>query len=226
MALLAALSVSFVGCNSAGYKKSDAAALSLQTASAEVQAENGALEIAMGSLKELVNDPGADLRLPFRHFSSAVDKLAAAAQRTQMTGQKMALRNAAYFESWDKHLQQIEFEHVRNVSATRMNEVTNRFAVLHQRYQDSQAAIQPLISYLRDIRVVLSTDLTAAGLESVKGVVKNAEVNAAKLKTALAALAMELDDSSVRLSSMPFQNAGATTGEQTIQGTGAGGDTR
>ena len=206
--ILAASLAWVAGCSTAGYKKSDAAALSMQTASAEVEAESGAAEIAVNSLKTLVNEPGADLRPPFRHFSTAVDRLATAADRTRITGERMAKRSAAYFESWDKHLQQIEFVHVRDVSATRMTEVTNQFAVLHQRYRESQEAVQPLITYLRDIRTALSTDLTSAGLVSVKDLAENAATNANKVRSTLAALTTELGSSSARLSSMPFQSVG------------------
>src|SRR2546423_593119 len=70
------------GCASTGYNGSDAGANSMKSAAAEVQMEGGALELTMGALKDLVNEPPADLKLQFQHFSGALDRLMASAQRT------------------------------------------------------------------------------------------------------------------------------------------------
>src|SRR5947209_10374 len=73
------------GCASTGYHRSDAAAYSMQSAAAEVQTEGRALELTMGALKDLVNEPPADLKQQFQHFSGALDRLIASAQRTANT---------------------------------------------------------------------------------------------------------------------------------------------
>jgi len=73
---------------------------------------------------------------------------------------------------------------------------------VNRRYTEARAATQPLISYLVDIRKALSNDLTTGGLEAVKPIVQNAEENATKVRTALARLTNELNDSSVQLASI------------------------
>ncbi len=200
-------------CTATGYKKSGAAAVSMQTAAAEVQEENKALEQALTALKELVNEPEADLRRPFVHFSTAVDRLAAAARKTESTGARMAQQNSVYLAAWDKQLQAIEFEHVRDLSQSRRTEVGNHFDAVKQRYAESQQAVGPLIMYLKDIRTALDSDLTANGLESLKGVVENAGVNAGKVQTALTALTDELSASSAKLSSVALQKPEVGTGQ-------------
>ncbi len=65
--------------------------------------------------------------------------------------------------------------------------------------------MQPLIVYLQDIHKALGADLTPAGLESMKGIVRNADVNATKVQVALRALISELSDSGSRLSSLALQ---------------------
>lgn len=198
--------VCLAGCTSASYKKGDAAAISLETAAAEVQAEGRALDLTMASLKELYNDAGPDLKLPFQHFSGCLDKLVSAAHRTELTGQRMAQKNAAFLLSWQKQLDQIQYEHIRNLSQTRMLEVSNRFDTVNRRYLDSQAVVQPMIGYLLDVRHALNADLTKEGLTSMKDVMQNAENNALKVQTALGALSTELADSGNRLSSVAYQN--------------------
>ncbi len=212
--MMGVTSVWFTGCAGVGKRPNDSAAYSLRRAAAEVQYEQRTLDLAMGTLKDLVTDPGADLKLPFRQYNLAVNRLIAAANATQRTGQRMSQQNAAYLREWDKQSQAIEYEHIRNVSLDRRTEVSNRFSVIDQRYQQSQAVVQPLVSYLMDIRRALSTDLTAEGLTAIKPIAANAEQNSAKVQTALAALNNELADSSSRLSSINFQNAATPAGQR------------
>ena len=163
------------------------------------------MDQTMASLKDLFAEPGADLEPQFEHFSSSLDHLISSARRTEHTGRQMQQKSAAYFQAWDQQLQTIDFQHIRDVSEARRTEVTNHVEALNRRYRESQEAVQPLISYLLDIRKALSTDLTAGGLESLKGVIGNANANAAKVQVALSALTTELTNSSTRLASVAYQ---------------------
>jgi Protein of unknown function (DUF2959) len=199
------LSVCFSGCAWVGRRPNDTAALNLRRAANEVNYEEHALGLTMGTLNDLVNRPGADLKIPYRQFSVALDRLVGAANRTDATGRRMAERNAKYLQVWDKDLKTVRYEHIRDVGVARRTEVSSRFDTLNQRYRESQTAMQPLIAYLRDIRRVLSADLTPGGLASIKPIAANARDNSAKVETALADLSDELADSETRLSSLALQ---------------------
>ncbi len=201
--LFASLVFALAGCSSTSHRKNDIAAVSTQTAAAEVQAESQAIELAVTSLKELVVDPGPDLRRPYKHFSQCLDRLIACAERTAARGRAMDQRHEAYFQAWDKDLNAIDYDHVREVSVARKTEVTNRFDALSRRYRESQEVVQPLIAYLEDLRHALNADLTREGVAALKDVTQNAESNALKVQGALSALTAALNESSVRLSSVP-----------------------
>jgi hypothetical protein len=203
-AFLISVGVLSVSCASKGYQKSDLAAASMQKAATEVQTEQRALDATVAALGELINGQNGDLSIPFKRYSSALDQLIGAAHRTEATGKNMQVKSAAYLDSWDRQLQSIDYQHIREVSEARRTEVTNRVETINQRYRDSQAVVQPLISYFEDIRTALSTDLTAAGLASLKEVVQNASNNVTKVQTALDALATELTDSSAKMSSVAY----------------------
>ncbi len=198
----AIISLCLSGCSTARISKGNAAAMSMQRAAAEVQAESNAVELATKALNELQSATGGDLRQPFRHYSKAVDHLASAARKTEATGNRMAKQNTAYLASWDKTLQTIDYEHIRELSQARKEEVGKHFQAVHQRYQESEQAVQPLLAYFRDIRSALATDLTGGGRESLKEIVENAGQNAVKVQTALAALEQELNNSGAKLSSL------------------------
>jgi hypothetical protein len=191
-------------CATQGYQKGDMAAASMQKAATEVQAEQRALDATVAALGDLINAQGGDLSMPFKRYSYALDHLIASARHTETTGRTMELKSASYVEAWDRQLQSIDYQHIREVSEARRAEVTNRVQAINQRYHESQSVVQPLISYFEDIRKALSTDLTPAGLASLKEVVQNANNNVAKVQTALDALATELTDSSARMSSIAY----------------------
>jgi len=190
------------GCSTAGYTKGNAAAHSLERAAAEVQVQSQNLEKTMRSLKALVNEPETDLRKPFRRFSRDLERFAASVQRVNATGREMEQRHAAYLQTWNQQIDVMDYQRLRDVSQARWLEVSNRFDRLDQRYLQNQEVVGPVISYLNDIRLALSTDLTSGGLQAIRGTVENADANAAKVQAALSALTRELLQNQTELSTV------------------------
>src|SRR5215468_11986573 len=113
LAGLTALAIaSLVGCSSTGYHKCNAAAVSLQAAAREVQAESKALDSTLDAAKALVNDPGTDFRKPYKQFRASLENLVAAAKKTELTRMKMEQKNNEYLAAWDKQIAAIDFEHI------------------------------------------------------------------------------------------------------------------
>jgi len=204
---------SLTGCQTAGFKKADSAAASLQNAATEVQAENQTLDLSMATLRDLVNKPSGDLKVQYQRFSKSVDKLESAVARNERAATRVSEKHAAYLASWDKELGSMNYEAIRLRSEARKNEVSAHFETVNRRYNEARAAMQPLVDYLKDIRTALSTDLTPAGLESVKPILSNAEENAGKVQVALGRLTNELNNSSTRISSVAWQTATPGTNE-------------
>lgn len=196
------------GCASAGYRKGDTAAASLHDASAHIQAEHSAIELTTGTLSDLVNAPAADLKPQFKRFSQSLNALIASARRADAAGKRMNDAHNAYFKAWDQQLALMEYDVVRTRSQARKEEVQAQFQSVSKRYQEAQAAMEPLINYLADVRMALRTDLTLGGLESVKPVVRNADTNAGKVRGALNRLSEELASCGGRLSSEMAEAAG------------------
>jgi hypothetical protein len=189
------------GCASPGYEKGNAAARALAQASAEVQVESRAIDAAVAALKNLVTEPAADLKPQFQAFRTALSQLEAAAVRTTKTGRVITNKSEAYLTEWEKQLGTINYEYIRERSQSRREEVRGQFDTLQRRYQEAQAAVDPLINYLRDIRVALASDLTTGGVEAIRNITANAQDNARKVQTALGNLDSDLQTTSQRLSS-------------------------
>jgi hypothetical protein len=212
------------GCSTTGYHKSDAAAKSLNVAAAEIHAQRHALEATTDALQDLVNKPAPDLKPQFVRFSDALDRLSASARRNQEAARRVSEKSADYFLAWDKELTGLNYEVIRSRGEARKEEVAGLFKVVNRHYHDAQAALQPLVDYLEDIRKTLSADLTAPGLESVKGFVANAQENGSKVNAALSKLSTVLTDASTSMSSAPSQIASTeSTNQQATAATQAAG---
>lgn len=214
---LALAIVCFAGCASTPYQKGDAAAISLQDAASDVQIESRALEVAMGTLDDLVNKPDPDLKPQFKRFSKALENLAASAKHNEHSEARMAQRTSIYFDEWNKQLATMNYEVVRARSEARKAEVTNYVDSVNKRYRESQDAMGPLLNYLYDVRKALETDLTQNGIESIKPVVAKARENADKVQGALGRLNGELTASGARMSSVVYQNASMGTNQPPVR---------
>ena len=190
------------GCASGNYQKADAASESLRRASIQIDAENHAIDLALARLDSLVNKPAPDLKPQFKQFSEALDHLVAASDRAEKAAADAHHKSNEYFRNWDKEVAAINFEAVKEQSVSRKTQVSNEFNTVDQRYRENQAVVIPLISYLRDIRTALSTDLTPGGLESVKPLAENAGQNARKVQGALDRLTSDLSASRTQFSSV------------------------
>jgi hypothetical protein len=199
------------GCASTGYDKSDVAAQSLQKAAADVQAESVAFDATLGALNDLVTKPATDLKPQFQRFNEALDWLVKSAQRAANSTRQMEQKHAAYIETWNKEIAGMNYEYIRTRSEERKKEVTNGFDDVSRRAHEAESAVQPLITYLQDIRKALSADLTIGGLEAVKEIANHAEENTGKVRVALANLSKELTAASARMSSVAVQNARSTS---------------
>lgn len=201
------LALFWIGCRSNGYNKSDAAGRSFRDAAAEVDTESRSIEATLAALNDLVNQPAADLKPQFHRYSSALNRLVASAAQTERTRQQMELKSAEYFGAWDKEVAGINYGIIRELSEARKTEVTNRFHSINSRYLEAQSVVRPLITYLEDIRTALSVDLTSAGLNAVKSIVNNADLNSRKVQTALANLSEDLTASGAGLLSVVPRDA-------------------
>ncbi len=200
------------GCASGNYQKADAASESLRRASVQIDAENHAIDLALGRLDNLVNKPAPDLKPQFKQFSASVDRLIAASERAEKAATAANEKSTDYFRNWDKEMAAINFEAVREQSVSRKTQVSNEFNTVNQRYRENQAVVEPLISYLQDIRTALSTDLTRGGLEAVKPLADNAEQNARKVQGALGRLTADISASRTHISSVVLRESEAKGG--------------
>ena len=187
--LVSAISLLLAGCGTCGFDKANCTSDSLQKDAKAIDQSNLQLDAVVVTLTDLMNNPGPDMKPQFKNFSSAVDKLESSANEVNRQVGAMQVQGAEYFQKWDEELAKIHNEDIRTRSADRKTLVAARFAKVKASYVQAKTNFDPFMSDLKDIRTALATDLTSAGLVSVKGVVIKANNDATPLHESLSNLA-------------------------------------
>jgi hypothetical protein len=192
---------------------------SLHAAAEAFYAESRALDATVAELSQLMTNPGPDLAPQFKQFSRGVDRLQGAAKRADQSIKVMHDRRTAYFAAWDAELAAMNYGIIRERSEGRLSVVSNHVDNVLQRYEETQGVVRPMVTYLDDLRRALSADLTIEGLQAVRDIAANAEVNARKVQQGLVRITEELGDSRSRISRHMVPNE-----EAEIQAANAGED--
>ena len=199
IALTAILALS-AGCASVGYKQAQDTSASLQQAAESIHESIAPMETVLVTLNDLVKNPGEDITQQFESFSSAVSTLQASAKEVTDHAQSMQADGEAYFANWESELDKIENNQIKVNSRERKNAVAKEFTQVSDRYARTAARLRPFVSNLTDIRTVLATDLTAGGLESIRGQLRGANAEAESLRESLMELSSDFRELGVSLS--------------------------
>jgi len=184
LALTVAVAV-LAGCASHNYDKGTATAAGLKESADKISAADGQLNATLASLNNLVERPQADLRPQYKQFSDNVDDLGSLAKNVKDSVTAMRENGKEFFDQWSKELAGIQNEDIRNRSAARQKEVSDALMDVKRSYAETEIAFKPFMSDLRDIQKYLGTDLTPAGVASMKDVAAKANTTGATLKTSV-----------------------------------------
>ena len=188
------------GCGTRGYNRADTAASSIQRASLRIDKGASQVEIALATLTDLVDNPAADLKPQFIRFNASVNDLESLSKDVAGKSATMQNKGSAYFQKWDEELARIQTEDIRSRSAARKTEVMQGFERVQANYQNTSVTLAPFLARLGDIRTALSTDLTPAGLDSIRGSVGSAKMEGASVQQSLRSLAADFKNLGVSLS--------------------------
>ncbi|MCU0784983.1 MAG: DUF2959 family protein [Verrucomicrobia bacterium] len=193
------------GCASSGHQKGEATAEGLQGAADRIAKAQTTREATLAALNDLVDNPQPDLRPQFKKFNSFLKTWESQIQDAGSKSASMQAKGAAYFEKWDEELAKIQNEDIRNRSLVRKEAVTKQFEKIGIAYAEVDKTRRPLMSDLADIRIALSADLTRAGLDAVRPVVKKANEDAEPLGKAVDKLVEEFKALGLTLSAVAPQ---------------------
>jgi uncharacterized protein YukE len=179
------------GCTSTGHQKSEATAEGLQSAADRISQSQTTRTATLAALNDLMNNPQPDLRPQFKKFTSLLKTWQDQIRDVESKSASMQAKGAAYFQKWDEELAKIQNEDIRKRSVARKEAVRKQFDKIREAYAEVDQKRRPLLADLADIQTALNADLTRAGLEAVKPVVKKANQDATPMGRAVENLVAE-----------------------------------
>ena len=165
------------------------------------------MNATLASLNNLVERPQADLRPQYKQFSDNVDDLASLAKNVDASVTAMRENGKEFFAKWSEELAGIKNEDIRNLSAARQKEVSDELMNVKKSYAATEIAFKPFMSDLRDIQKYLGTNLTPAGVASMKDVAAKANTTGATLKKAVGKLSADFKSLGIAMSAATPQPA-------------------
>ena len=193
--------VLFFGCATSNYQKAGDTSMSLRDTAQSIDKTLVPLDAVTLALSDLIYLPKGDRAQQFRVFSRSLDALEARATEMGTLATTLQASGAEYLKQWDEELAMIENDDIQNRSEDRKNVVAARMKTVRENYLRTNAKLSPFLSNLRDLRTALATDLTAGGIDSIRGLEKTVTTDANQLRTSLTQLSADFRSLGVSLSS-------------------------
>lgn len=132
------------------------------------------LKITLDVLTGLTKQTKGDLRPAFNAFTAEIPKTEAAAASTRARVQLMGGDGQKYFADWQQTISGVANESLRKKAQKRFDAAKKSYDKVGVALKDTGEKFSPFLSDLTDIQKVLSTDVTAAGVKSLKSTVSDA----------------------------------------------------
>lgn len=158
------------------------------------------LDATLASLKDLVKNPAPDLNPQFKTYTTSLGLLEASAGKVRDLAATMDAKSQEYFLQWDTQIATVQNEDIKARSTERREAISASFKEIQNEYSEVRNEFKPLLSDLRDVRSVLSADLTLDGLKSIEGTVEDVSESSKPVKESLQELAGRFRDLGVKLS--------------------------
>jgi len=149
-------------------------ATSIKEARIEATRAADQLKTTLDTLTALTKQKEGDLRPAYNAFAAEVTKTEAAANWTHARVQWMASDGQRYFENWQKTVDGIANKSLLKTAQKRLETARKSYGKVEAALGAASEKFKPFLADLADIQKVLSTDVTAKGVKSVKSTVSSA----------------------------------------------------
>lgn len=189
------------GCSSTPKGDGSKTAQSLTSVADSVRQGEEQARATLDALNQMIARPG-DIAAQYGQFTKALASLDSHAKRVRDAAASMQKSGAAYLDQWNEQLAQISNEDIRKRSEKRQADVAKSLENLQSDYQKLADSFKPFMSDLRDIESVLKTDLTGAGLDSIKKIASKVTKQADKIYSLADKVASDFDQAGLAMSSL------------------------
>lgn len=199
LALAVALTV-LAGCASHSYDKGAATSAALQSAADATADTSAKVNDVLAALNNLTFKSEGDLRKQYDAFVTSTKNLKTSTDALEAKAAQMRATADTYAVSWSNQLAAITSPELRQRSTERMTEVSSKVKDVQASYDGLKNSFKPFTSDVNDIQTYLGTDLTPAGLNTIKDIVSKTKVDAVPLRDSIKQLQASLTGLSTALS--------------------------
>lgn len=151
-----------------GYERAGSTSESLTVVREEIAEAKPKVSETVNTLENLVNRPAADLKPQFEEFAAAVREAERRERRISSRVTTYENRRDSYMERWQADIDEISNVDLRDRALSRKSETRDSFADLDEKLATMQEDYDALLDQLNDLRRFLSSDLTIAGISSIR----------------------------------------------------------
>ena len=188
------------GCaSSSGYKQADKTGQGIADFHQEVVNLKDAVDSTLGLLDETTETAATDPRKAFEAFSKSIARVESARAKADKRAAAMRAAGDAYFDQWEAQLASINNPDIRKLAEERKAKLNEIFSKLPPLLEQAKAGFDPFLSDLRDLRNFLSQDLTVAGVDAAKDIIKKTREHGDTLQESLDELIAEMNSISAAL---------------------------
>lgn len=159
-----------VACSTDGHIRADDTATRMTSLREALLGTKRQASVAIGSLDGVIQGRGGDAKLGYEKYARDVAITEDAIKSVDKRYEAVRSEAKKYFEEWEKQLGDIGSDEIRKRSEERRAAQVQQIERIDRAMVDAREALTPFVNRLRDTRIYLATDLSSAGLQSLRPV--------------------------------------------------------
>lgn len=202
-----ALAVLVAGCaSSSGYKQADKTGAGIADFRDEVVNVKKAVDGTMALLNQTTETAATDPRKAFNAFAKSVDQVEKSREKAAKRAADVKAAGQAYFKQWETELANIANPDIRALAEQRKAKLNEIFSKVGPLLETAKADFDPFLADLKDLRTFLSQDLTIAGVDAAKDIIKKTREHGVELQKSLDDLIAEMNSIAAQITPANVQS--------------------
>ena len=197
VAALVAVAIGLTGCggggSGSGYQRAAGMGGSLLKDKADMLKLKDQVTATTAALNDLITDPQRDLKPQYKAFTGAVNKLDAMAKKSRERGVAIQANLDKYVDAWREEVVTIQDVKLREQAMDRVTQAKESFKQLYAKLTAIKETLAPYVGNLKDIQRYLDTDLTPAGLQTIRTMATKAIASDKAILQQVDAVAAEIE---------------------------------
>jgi hypothetical protein len=198
--VLVAAAISLTGCGAGGYQQADRTITEMKGLRAELTDSRDQLEKTLVALNEVVSAAESDPRPAYELFAQEFEQARIRAGQIRKRAQQVRAQSQAYFRAWQADSAKVTRPALKSGFERRKKKLEAQCEEIDKHADLVMTEYDILMKDLRDIQLVLGTDLSTDSIELTKYYVSEASKDAKTVSRQINAYIAILDETAEDMS--------------------------